>query len=129
MASWRAVNRQCNANIVFHVNIVRHACMSAHTRSLSVCTPTCVFTRAGAGGAEGGEASGEASQDGGGDVLVSEGAPFETHLWRARLAIQRATNAMLAAYEVRVAGGGGGGDSAGAVFLSTLCYDAVCDIR
>ena len=38
------------------------------------------------------------SQDG--DVLVSGGAPFETHLWRARLAIQRATNAMLEAYEV-----------------------------
>lgn len=36
-----------------------------------------------------------------GDVLLSGGAPFETHLWRARLAIQRATNAMLAAYEVR----------------------------
>lgn len=61
------------------------------------------FPGAGAGGAEGEEAGGEAaSQDG--EVLVSEGAPFETHLWRARLAIQRATNAMLAAYEVCVYG-------------------------
>lgn len=51
-------------------------------------------------GADGEETVGETtSQDG--DVLVSGGAPFETHLWRARLAIQRATNAMLAAYEVR----------------------------
>ena len=50
-------------------------------------------------GADGEEGSGDVvSQDG--DVLVSGGAPFETHLWRARLAIQRATNAMLEAYEV-----------------------------
>lgn len=35
-----------------------------------------------------------------GEVLVSGGAPFETHLWRARQAIQLATDAMLAAYEV-----------------------------
>lgn len=51
-------------------------------------------------GAEGEEAGGEATPAEGGEVLVSEGAPFETHLWRARLAIQRATNAMLAAFEV-----------------------------
>lgn len=51
-------------------------------------------------GTEGEEAGGEATPAEGGEVLVSEGAPFETHLWRARLAIQRATNAMLAAFEV-----------------------------
>lgn len=54
-------------------------------------------------GAEGEEGSADVvSQDG--EVLVSEGAPFETHLWRARLAIQRATNAMLQAYEVGSSG-------------------------
>ncbi|CAM9503076.1 unnamed protein product [Choristocarpus tenellus] len=35
-----------------------------------------------------------------GEAMVSSGAPFETHLWRARVAIQKASNAMLAAFEL-----------------------------
>ncbi|CAM9370297.1 unnamed protein product, partial [Hapterophycus canaliculatus] len=46
------------------------------------------------------EAGGEGASAADGGAVVSEGAPFETSLWRARLAIQRATNAMLAAYEL-----------------------------
>lgn len=68
-----------------------------HARS-DVHRPRALLVLSGAG-AEGEEGGGDvASQDG--DVLVSGGAPFETHLWRARLAIQRATNAMLEAYEL-----------------------------
>lgn len=60
------------------------------------------FFVGGAGGTAGAGGEGEEGEAGSsdGEVLVSGGAPFETHLWRARQAIQLATDAMLAAYEV-----------------------------
>ncbi|CAM9681435.1 unnamed protein product [Scytosiphon promiscuus] len=72
-----------------------------HQARSDVHRPRALLVLSGAEGAESEEAGGEsASATGDGDAPVSEGAPFETSLWRARLAIQRATNAMLAAYEL-----------------------------
>lgn len=65
--------------------------------SWDVCRRMLIYTTGAQGAGEEGE-SGPLD----GDVMVSGGAPFETQLWRARLAIQRATSAMLAAYEVKL---------------------------